>query len=142
MKLPFTTVPPLFPAADRNVIAVTSTDKDDRLPAFANRGPHVAVAAPGVDLILLAPNDSLQKMSGTSFSAAYVTGTVALMLERKPGLSPDAAREALMKSARRLGANPVDEQSGGGLVDAYQAILAVGPAEASETIATPAATRQ
>ena len=132
--------PPLFPAADRNVIAVTSTDKDDRLPAFANRGPHVAVAAPGVDLILLAPNDSLQKMSGTSFSAAYVTGTVALMLERKPGLSPDAAREALMKSARRLGANP--EQSGGGLVDAYQAILAVGPAEASETIATPAATRQ
>lgn len=131
--------PPLFPAADRNVIAVTSTDREDQLPAFANRGPHVAVAAPGVDLILLAPNDGLQKMSGTSFSAAYVTGTVALMLERKPALTPDAARYALVKSARRL--EPVNDQSGGGLVDAYQAVLAVAPAEASETIVTPAASQ-
>lgn len=132
--------PPLFPAADLNVIAVTSTDKDDQLPAFANRGPYVAVAAPGVDLILLAPNDGLQRMSGTSFSAAYVTGTVALMLERKPGLTPAAARQALIKSARRL--EPVDDQSGGGLVDAYQAVLSIAPAEATETIATPAANRQ
>ncbi|CAN7717852.1 S8 family serine peptidase [Bradyrhizobium sp. LjRoot220] len=133
--------PPLFPAADRNVIAVTSIGADDRLPAFANRGPHIAVAAPGVDLVLLAPNDSLQRTSGTSFSAAYVTGTVALMLERRPGLTPEAAREALTKTARRLGALAVDQQSGG-LVDAYQAILAVGPAEASESIAIPAASRQ
>ncbi|WP_172842036.1 S8 family peptidase [Bradyrhizobium lablabi] len=134
--------PPLFPAADRNVIAVTSTDKNDQIPAFANRGRYVAVAAPGVDLILLAPNDSLQRMSGTSFSAAYVTGTVALMLERKPGLTPDGVRDALMASARHLGSTPVDDQSGGGLVDAYQAILTVAPAEASETTVTPAANRQ
>ena len=134
--------PPLFPAADRNVIAVTSTDKEDQLPAFANRGPYVAVAAPGVDLILLAPNDSVQKMSGTSFSAAYVTGTVALMLERKPALTPDAARQALMKSAKHLGSQPVDDRSGGGLVDAYQAVLTVAPAEASETLVTPAAKRE
>jgi hypothetical protein len=132
--------PPLFPAADRNVIAVTSTDRQDQLPAFANRGPHVAVAAPGVDLIMLAPNDGLQRQSGTSFSAAYVTGTVALMLERKPGLSPDAAREALMKSARQLGTRP--DQAGAGLVDAHQAVLAVTPKESSETVATPAANRQ
>jgi subtilisin family serine protease len=131
--------PPLFPAADRNVIAVTSTDKEDQLPAFANRGPHVAVAAPGVDLIVLAPNDGVQRQSGTSFSAAYVSGTVALMLERKPGLSPDAAREALMKSARQLGTRP--DQAGGGLVDANQAVLAVTPQETSGTIATPAANR-
>jgi subtilisin family serine protease len=132
--------PPLFPAADRNVIAVTSTDSEDQLPSFANRGPHVAVAAPGVDLILLAPNGGVRKDSGTSFSAAYVTGTVALMLERKPTLTPDAARQALMKSARRL--EPVNDQSGGGLVDAYQAVLAVAPAEASETQVTPAVNRQ
>lgn len=134
--------PPLFPAADPNVIAVTSTDREDQLPAFANRGPYVAVAAPGVDLILLAPNDGVTRMSGTSFSAAYVTGTVALMLERKPALTPTAARQALMKSARRL--EPVDDQSGGGLVDAYQAVLSVTPSEATETIVTPtpAANRQ
>jgi subtilisin family serine protease len=134
--------PPLFPAADRNVIAVTSTDKNDQLPTFANRGPYVAIAAPGVDLMLIAPNDSLQRLSGTSFSAAYVTGVVALMLERKPDLKPDAVRQALVTSAHRLGANPVDDQSGGGLVDAYQAILAVTPAESTETVLTPATSRQ
>ena len=133
--------PPLFPAADRNVIAVTSTDKNDQLPAFANRGSYVAVAAPGVDLMMLAPNDSVQRMSGTSFSAAYVTGIVALMLERKPDLTPDALRQALMTSARHLGSKPIDDQSGGGLVDAYQAVLAVAPATGDETNLTPAANR-
>jgi subtilisin family serine protease len=139
------TSPPLFPAADRNVIAVTSTDKNDQLPTFANRGPHIAIAAPGVDLLLLAPNNSLQTLSGTSFSSAYVTGVVALMLERKPELSPDALRQALMASARHLGSTPLDDQSGPGLVDAYQAILAVSPTTSSETIpapVVPAANRQ
>jgi subtilisin family serine protease len=133
--------PPLFPAADRNVIAVTSTDQNDQLPAFANRGPYVAVAAPGVDLMLLAPNDQLQRMSGTSFSAAYVTGIVALMLERQPDLAPDALRRALMASAHRLGGSPADGQSGAGLVDAYQAVLSVAPAAGTETNLTPATSR-
>jgi subtilisin family serine protease len=74
-------------------------------------------------------------MSGTSFSAAFVSGTVALMLERKPGLAPDAVRQALMASARHLSDKPVDDQSGGGLVDAYQAILAVAPEMSSATSA-------
>ena len=39
--------PPLFPAADKNVIAVTATDMEDRVYAGANRGNHIAVAAPG-----------------------------------------------------------------------------------------------
>ena len=39
--------PPLYPAADRNVIAVTATDMEDRLYTGANRGNHIAVAAPG-----------------------------------------------------------------------------------------------
>jgi subtilisin family serine protease len=133
--------PPLFPAADRHVIAVTSTDKNDQLPAFANRGAYIAVAAPGVDLMLLAPNDSVQRMSGTSFSAAYVTGIVALMLERQPDLAPDALRRALMASAHHLGGTPADDQSGGGLVDAYQAVLSVAPAAGNETNLTPATNR-
>ncbi len=121
--------PPLYPAADPNVIAVTSTDASDQLPVFANRGRYVAVAAPGVDLMLLAPNGTLQFSSGTSFSAAYVTGTAALMLERKPDLGPDALRQDLSATAHRLPPSPADKdgQSGAGLVDAYQALLSLTP---------------
>ena len=42
--------PPLYPAADPHVIAVTATDESDKLFTQAVRGPHVAVAAPGVDV--------------------------------------------------------------------------------------------
>jgi hypothetical protein len=125
--------PPLYPAADPNVIAVTSTDASDQLPAFANRGRYVAVAAPGVDLMLLAPNGSLQVLSGTSFSAAYVTGTAALMLERKPDLAPDSLRLTLTGTAHHLKA----DESGSGLVDAYQAVLSLAPAPVDAN-ATPA----
>jgi subtilisin family serine protease len=128
-----------YPASDPNVIAVTATDADDRLPGFAPRGRHIAVAAPGVDLTLLAPDGLLQHSSGTSFSAAYVTGTIALMLQRKPDLMPDAIRQLLAATARHLGP---DDQFGAGLVDAYQAVLTLEPVavgEAAEVI--PAANR-
>ena len=94
---------PLFPANDRNVIAVTSTDENDQLPTFANRGSYVAVAAPGVNLMLIAPYGMMQFSSGTSFSAAYVTGTAALMLQRDPRLTPDGLRSALTATAHHLG---------------------------------------
>src|SRR5262249_2410882 len=35
--------PPLYPAADPNVIAVTATDLDDKLFVQSNRGRHIAV---------------------------------------------------------------------------------------------------
>ena len=95
---------PLYPAADPNVIAVTSTDASDQLPAFANRGRYVAVAAPGVDLMLLAPNGTMQFSSGTSFSAAYVTGTAALMLERRPDLAPDGVAPGAHRDRPSAGA--------------------------------------
>ncbi|MDB5634761.1 MAG: peptidase, partial [Tardiphaga sp.] len=76
--------PPLYPAANPNVIAVSATDAYDRLFPASNRGGHIAVAAPGVDIFLPAPDNSYQMTSGTSFSAAYISGLAALMIERNP----------------------------------------------------------
>ena len=47
--------PPLYPAADENVIAVTAVDENDKLLPQANQGPHVALAAPGVNVLEPAP---------------------------------------------------------------------------------------
>ena len=120
--------PALYPAANRNVIAVSATDAKDRLFAASNRGGHIAVSAPGVDIFLPAPDEKYQVTSGTSFSAAYISGLAALLLERNPALKPDEVRAILMKTARDLGAPGRDDLFGAGEADAYAAVSAVAPA--------------
>ena len=69
--------------------------------------------------------------SGTSFSAAYVSGVAALMLERNPALKPDELRAMLMKTARDLGSPGRDDLFGAGEADAYAAVEAVASAQAA-----------
>ena len=128
--------PPLYPAANPLVIAVTATDHQDQIFRAANRGNHIAIAAPGVDLWLPTIDGNYRMTSGTSFSAAEITGVIALMLERNPSLTPDAIRRALLSTARDLGVPGLDPLFGAGLVDAYQAIMSVLPA--APAVAGPA----
>jgi subtilisin family serine protease len=117
--------PPLYPAADPNVIAVTATDAEDKLLRAANRGRHIALAAPGVDILAPAPHARYQTTSGTSIAAAHVSGLAALLLERKPDLTPDAIRKILLSTAADLGAKGRDDQFGAGLADAYRALMSL-----------------
>jgi subtilase family protein len=120
--------PPLYPAANANVIAISATDAQDKLFTASNRGGYIAVAAPGVDLFLPAPEEKYQITSGTSFSAAYVSGLAGLMLERNPALKPEELRAILMKTARDLGSPGRDDLFGAGEADAFAAVSAVGAA--------------
>jgi subtilisin family serine protease len=134
--------PPLYPGANANVVAVSATDAQDKLFAASNRGSYVAVAAPGVDIFLPAPDDKYQIISGTSFSAAYVSGLAALVLERNPGLKPQDVRAILTKTARDLGPPGPDDQFGAGEADAFAAVSSVPAssmpvAAASEKPAAP-----
>jgi subtilisin family serine protease len=129
--------PPLYPAANANVIAVSATDAEDRLFAASNRGSHIAVSAPGVDIFLPAPDEKYQMTSGTSFSAAYVSGVVALMLERNAALKPAEVRAIVMKTARDLGSPGRDDLFGAGEADAYAAVSAVVGAAAVPVAAAP-----
>src|SRR6266851_45743 len=129
--------PPLYPAANPNVMAVSATDAQDRLFAASNRGSHIAIAAPGVDIFLPAPNEKYQMTSGTSFSAAYVSGLAALMLERNPVLKPDQVRAILVKTARDLGSPGRDDLFGAGEADAFAAVSAVVTALAVPVAAVP-----
>ena len=65
--------PPLFPGADPNVIAVSATDVDDKTYKNANRGKYVAIAAPGVDILVPAPEGGYQLTTGTSVAAAHIS---------------------------------------------------------------------
>jgi subtilisin family serine protease len=130
--------PPLFPAANDNVIAVSATDAQDKLFAASNRGRHIAVAAPGVDIFLPAPDEKYQMTSGTSFSAAFVSGLVALMLERNPALKPAEVRAILLRTARDLGSPGRDDQFGAGQADALAAVLAAAATPAMPIAAVSA----
>jgi hypothetical protein len=130
--------PPLYPAANANVIAISATDAQDRLFTASNRGGYIAVAAPGVDLFLPAPDEKYQITSGTSFSAAYVSGLAGLMLERDPALKPEQLRAILMKTARDLGSPGRDDLFGAGEADAFAAVSALGAAPVAATTAAPA----
>ena len=130
---------PLHPAANADVIAVTATDPDDKLFAKANRGAHIAVAAPGVDILAASPGGSYQMHSGTSFAAAQVSGIAALLLERNPQLDAASIRRILMSTARDLGTPGHDDQFGSGLADALDAVTSAGPksSEVSGAVAVP-----
>ena len=131
--------PPLYPAANPNVIAVSATDQQDRLFTASNRGNYIAVAAPGVDIFLPAPDGKYQMTSGTSFSAAYVSGVAALLLERNHALKPEALRMTLAKTARDLGSPGRDDLFGDGEADAFAAVMAI-PADSATPVAAASGT--
>jgi subtilisin family serine protease len=107
------------------VIAVTATDATDNLFVHSNRGRYIAVAAPGVDVLVPAPRGAYQFTTGTSVAAALVSGIAALLLELEPRLSPQALKRVLLATAKDLGPKGRDDQFGAGLVDAYRAVQAV-----------------
>jgi subtilisin family serine protease len=129
--------PPLYPAAYPAVIAVSATDAEDRLLPASNRGGYVAVAAPGADVLLPAPGQKYQITSGTSFSAAYVSGIAALLLGRSQALKPDEVRATLMRTARDLGSPGRDDLFGAGEADAYAAVEAAASPSAPVAAADP-----
>jgi subtilisin family serine protease len=133
--------PPLYPGADPNVIAVTATDVNDKLFSGANRGRYIAVAAPGVDILVPAPDNAYQLTTGTSVASAEVSDVAALLLERNPGLGPEDVHKILTASAKRLGTKDRDDDYGSGHIDPSKAILSAGDLKPNELTASVPAPR-
>ncbi|PLW78731.1 S8 family peptidase [Cohaesibacter celericrescens] len=114
--------PAAYPAAYENVIAVTATDEDDGLYIFANRGDHVELAAPGVDVLVAAGEDGYGLQTGTSMATAYISGSIALMLEKEPELTVQDIKGRLARSVLDLGMEGRDPDFGYGRLDAYKAL--------------------
>jgi subtilisin family serine protease len=107
---------PAFPAAYPEVIAVTAVDTRRRLYADANRGPHIALAAPGVNVFTPTAGAGSYR-TGTSFAAPFVTASVAV-LQAKGMKKPDEIGEELRRSAVDLGTKGRDPLYGWGLLKA------------------------
>ncbi len=114
--------PAAWPAAEQSVLAVTAVDVNNRIYSKANTGPWVFVAAPGVDILVAAPEEGIDLVSGTSFAAPFVSGLAALMLEQNIKLTPRQFAVRITRSARDLGRPGRDEIFGVGLADLRKAL--------------------
>jgi len=113
------TATPRFPAAYAEVIAVTAVGAGGEAYRQAGRGPHVELAAPGVDALVADARDPANRraLSGTSYAAPYVTAAAGVLAARSPS-SVHAVRARLLATASDLGAAGVDPVFGHGLLQA------------------------
>jgi filamentous hemagglutinin family protein len=128
--------PPLYPGADPNVMAVTAVDENDRLFTGANQGKYIAIASPGVNVLVPAPEAGVQFTTGTSVATANVTGVAALLIAEKPSLTPEDIRDILVTTARHLGSRGINPQYGSGLVDPLKALHALPSALGRKSAST------
>ena len=110
-----------FPLAVEGVLAVADGDV---APALK---PHARIAAPGHEVLTLAPLGRYDYFSGASLSSAMVSGIVALLLEHRRGISPKEMATLLERTAFPLAAASAPATSAGSLrvVDACRAVAAV-----------------
>jgi thermitase len=133
---------PYYPAAFPQVIAVGSTDPDDKRssPFFwdpssgSNYGNHIDVVAPGNFIYGLSHwsnTDYDGYWGGTSQATPLVAGIVTLMLSIEPNLTVEEIRTILRTTAQdQVGRSwedtpGFDPYHGAGRVNAYQALLDV-----------------
>ena len=114
--------PPAYPGAYDKVIAATATDAKDRLYKNANRGDYVAIAAPDVDILAAAGKKGYGVTSGTSMAAAYVSGSLALVMQGSPQMTSQDAFDRIAGTAKDLGEDGKDPNFGHGLLNVYRAV--------------------
>ena len=86
----------VYPAALPGVIDVASTTNQDTPSTFTNYGaPPVLLGAPGEAIMTTYPWGTYAAGWGTSFSAPFASGTVALMQATNPSLTPAQAATML-----------------------------------------------
>ena len=85
------------------------------------------ISAPGVDVYSSVPGGGYAQInwSGTSMAGPHVAGVVALMREANPDLDVDTIKEIIMATAIDHGTPGEDNIFGWGVIDAYEAVLAV-----------------
>jgi subtilisin family serine protease len=120
----------IYPAAYKNVISVGATDSQDQKSSFSNYGTGIDIVAPGTRIFSTVPKNSYSDWSGTSMATPVVSGVIALVLSKRPGLTNTEVDQIL-----RASSDTIDDPlfDGIGRVNAYRALLTVSPLNAHIT---------
>jgi RHS repeat-associated protein len=125
-----TTAKPFYPAAFDidNIISVTSIDSKGLIPDFASYGTDVDVAAPGASILSIAPGGSYNYYTGTSVSAAIVSGIAVLVHSYLPNGTIASVKERILNNVTKC-ASLDNKVATEGRVDAYGALIGMPQAD-------------
>jgi subtilisin family serine protease len=109
----------VYPAAIPGVMGVASTSDFDTRSSFSSYGSDVWLAAPGEGIVSTYPYGTYSAGWGTSFSAPFVAGAAALLVQVAPTINQQTAAAALAHAV------PLSTSGmGNGRLDVYQAVQA------------------
>jgi subtilisin family serine protease len=117
-----------YPARLSTTIAVGAVDANLNLASFSCYGPEVDCVAPGFQVLSTyddTPDYYYYEQSGTSMSAPFVSGAVALLLAHEPELTVPEVRARLASTCYDLGDDGFDNYFGYGLLDVYDLLAAM-----------------
>ncbi|MFI0260291.1 S8 family serine peptidase [Streptomyces sp. NPDC017056] len=86
-------------AASPGILAVGAVQQDGKVWADSNFGPQTMLTAPGVHIRSAGSYKPYRQASGTSDSAAYVSGAAALLRSKYPELTAGQIANRLVKTA-------------------------------------------
>jgi membrane-anchored mycosin MYCP len=116
-----TPAPATFPAGYDGVLGVGAVDVSGTRMAASRIGPQVDVVAPGVEVTTAARAGGHTIQNGTSFAAAFVSATAALVRSARPELTASQVAQRIVATASPA---PGGEglAYGAGLVNPYRAV--------------------
>jgi hypothetical protein len=125
---------PEYPGAYRQVLTVAAVGRTGRALPISERGPQVAIAAPGSNIASVPPRSlpgvaatGLVARTGTSRAAAIVSGAAARRSALHPRWSAPRVRAVLLATARDVPPAGPDASTGAGVLDLAAALAAPPP---------------
>ncbi|WP_138496362.1 S8 family peptidase [Paenibacillus pinistramenti] len=111
-----------YPAKLPQTISVGATNRERRTAAFSNVGPYIDIYAPGDQIRSSWLGGKHRRMNGTSMATSHVSGAIALLLAKRPGLTPAEIKALIRGTARPLSLLEDKKKLHAGELDAYRLI--------------------
>ncbi len=125
-----------WPAADPRVISVGAVDKAGQQVAFSNSGPQLELTAPGYGVQAAWLDGQRAYVDGTSASAPLVSGAIAAVMSKNPGMTAAEAAQLLTRTASDSGSPGADPNYGNGILNLGWALNANNPSYVDTAIAS------